>query len=391
MRCAILFLLCCSPSTAVQDVEPVPVQKVQPIEFAPRAAVAGMRLISASSTLRFDGAEDRPHQLVATYLFPDRARWSLRAIGQANERGSRRLRYRAGEQCFSLSPGESVSESLVEYDLHQALLQMELRRATLLWPDGFDWQSDGTARVAAVPGHGSLRAEFAKDAGESGRPVRFASFFEDGAPCERFEAVRWSAESRWPTALELWLGETRVWTEVIDEVVHRGDFLDCFFIPADRRVTVAASLGSIEVHHFDLPLRAVRRRAIEPAQPDLAAARKSSIEAAERWNAELHELGAEAAVQASLELDEQGAACAILARVDAPLEVPSAWGANVVADGPALVRSLPSFGPVDRRLLRALRESRPRGSEAGAFELRWDAQGGARVLLPLLPSPRSER
>lgn len=200
MRCALLCLLLLLPVARVQDADPAKPADEAPIVFAPRAPIAGMRLVTATSTLRFEGLEDRPHRLVANYLFPDRARWSLRAIGEERERGARLLRYRAGERYFALAPGEVASDELEGREAHQALLQFELRRAALLWPDGFAWEPDGAARVAQVVGHGTLRAEFAADALASARPIRFSSAYEDGEPCERFEAVRWRSDARWPPA-----------------------------------------------------------------------------------------------------------------------------------------------------------------------------------------------
>jgi hypothetical protein len=386
MRLAFLLLLLISPAASRQDAVPKP--EPDEIVFAPRAAVAGMRLVTATSTLRFEGLPDRPHRLVATYLFPDRARWSLRAIGEEKERGSRLLRFRAGERCFALPPGELQSLELVEADLHEALLQMELRRAALLWPDGFEWQVDGDARVAKVTGHGSLRAEFQDSAPEGARPIRFASTYDDGSPCERFEAVRWREGERWPAGFELWLGERRIWTEELTEVVHRGDFLDCFFVPPDRREQAAARLGHAELHHFDLPQRAVRRQVVDPPSRELGEAREAAGVAAEVWRRELEAAGDRSEVEVGLELDAEGRVTALLARIDAPTEVPAAWRAELVEDGPALFRSLAGPEAFDRALLRELRESRPVGARSGAFELRWDSAGGARVLMPLLPADR---
>jgi len=385
MRCALFLLLLVSSAATVQDAVPDPASAPEAIAFAPRAAVAGMRLVSATSTLHFEGLPDRPHRLVATYLFPDRARWSLRAIGEEKERGAKLLRYRAGERCFALAPGELESQELLEHDVDQAMLQLELRRAALLWPDGFEWKLDGATRIASIPGHGTLHAEFTEAAEEGARPIRFTSRYADGSECERFEAVRWRADERWPASFELWLGERRVWTEELTEILHRGDFLDCFFVPPDRRERAAARLGSSEVHHFDLPQRAVRRRAVDPPSTELSASRAAAGAAAQAWQRELEAAGDPSEVAAGLELDEEGRVTALLARIDAPREVPAAWRAELLEDGPALFRSLAGPEAFDRDLLRQLRESRPVGARSGAFELRWDSAGGARVLMPLLP------
>lgn len=385
MRSALLSLVLLVPLASVQDTDSQAPADHAPIVFAPRAAVAGMRLVSATSTLHFEGLEDRPHRLVAHYLFPDRARWSLRAIGEERERGARVLRYRAGERCFALAPGELVSEELEGRAAEQALLQLELRRAALLWPDGFEWVADGEARVATLPGGKTLRAEFALDAKDAARPIRFTSAYADGSECERFEALRWQLAARWPQGFELWLGDRRVWTEEFTEIVHRGDFLDCFFVPPDRRALEPVRIGDAELHHFDLPQRAVRRVALEPPSSELESSRSAALEAAESWRAELESAGESREVEASLELDAEGRVSALLARIDAPDELPLRFPTKLVADGPALVRRLADPGAVDRSVLRSLVESRPVGARSGAFELRWDEAGGARVLLPLLP------
>lgn len=386
MRSALLCLLLLALGLRPQETDTEASADRATIVFAPRAAVAGMRLVSATSTLRFEGLEERPHRLVADYLFPDRARWSLRAIGEEKERGARVLRYRAGERCFALAPGELVSEELEGRAAEQALLQMELRRAALLWPDGFAWRAEGDARVATLPGSGTLRAEFAVDAKDAARPIRFTSAYADGSECERFEALRWQLAARWPQGFELWLGDRRVWTEELTEIVHRGDFLDCYFVPPDRRALGAARLGDSELRHYDLPQRAVRRVALEPPSADLESSRAAALEAAESWRAELESAGENRAVEASLELDAEGRVSALLARIDVPDELPVRFPTKLVADGPALVRELAASGAVDRSVLRSLSESRPVGARSGAFELRWDAAGGVRVLLPLLPS-----
>jgi len=401
MRALLLPLLLCVCAPQVPDDGPAPEERQEqepakektgdePIPvLAPRLPIAGMRLVSATSVLRFDGQEERPHRLEAIYVFPDRARWSLRAIGEEKERGSRLLRYHAGDRCFGLAPGLAQSDLLEGRDAEQALLQFELRRAALLWPDGFGWQGEGLNKTAALREIGSLTAEFAEgmDPGSdpAPRPVRFASWYLDGSSCERLDAVRWDTQTRWPAAWELWLADRRVWTEEITEIAHDGNYLDFFFLPPDRRAAPAARLGRVEFQHADLPRRAVRRRALDPSWTDLDEARRAAREAAVQWRGELAKLGVMAEVRASLELDAQGHVSALLARVDSPGEIAPAWGAAEVADGPALLVRLPAFGPVSAERLRALGERRPAGSRSGSFELRWDEKAGVRVLLPLLP------
>lgn len=354
---------------------------------AERAPVAGMRFVASRSTLTFAGHESRPHRLEATYLFPDRARWSLRAIGEDQERAARRMRFRVGDRVFALEPGKDRSVELAEKDAHQALLQLELRRAALLWPDGFAWTGEGDRRRVELEGVGALVATFdPRSAGEDARrPIAFASTYADGSPCERYAKVRWSAESRWPLGWELWLGERRVWTEELETPAHRGDLLDVFFVPPDRRTAAPAETGATRVDHLDLPRRAVRRRALDAPSTDVAAAWTDAAALAGEWRRALAAADRPAEVGEALELDEAGRVVALLARIDEPEALPEELAGTPLSDGPALVQDLPPGVAVDALRLRALRARLPLGARPGAPELRREG-GGARLVLPLLPS-----
>lgn len=354
---------------------------------ADRAPIAGMRFVASRSELTFAGHESRPHRLEATYLFPDRARWSLRAIGEDQERAARRMRFRVGDRVFALEPGKDRSVELAEKDAHQALLQLELRRAALLWPDGFAWTGDGDRRQVALEGVGTLVASFdpQADGDANRRPIAFASKYADGSPCERYAAVRWSADARWPLGWELWLGDRKVWTEQLAPPAHRGDLLDVFFVPPDRRVAEAAETGALRVDHSDLPRRAVRRRALAQPSADVAASWAAVAALAGEWRTALEAAGRADEVAEALELDDEGRVVAVLARIDEPDALPEELAGTALADGPALVQDLPPGVAADALRLRALRARLPLGARAGAPELRREG-GGARLVLPLLPA-----
>ena len=197
-------------TAAWQDPKPPVAPSNPPAQEAPRGAppllpIAGLAGFDSVSTIVYVAAPDRPHKLEASYVFPDRARWRL-SVG--NEKGSeRQIQYRFGQQAFLVLPGKSESTEWTGIDRSDVLRQMELRRALMLWPDGFAWKGSGTERSADLGSLGSLRARFAVPPGA--RPVEIEDLDASGQRVDAFRSLTWREldHRHWPAKTEYWHGD----------------------------------------------------------------------------------------------------------------------------------------------------------------------------------------
>lgn len=231
--------------------------------LAPRAAIAGLAGVECVSILEYAADPSTPHELNATYVFPARARWQIRVRGR--EELGRSIEYRCGDTYFVLPQAEGrsieVSERSPLADQVAAKCEMlELRRAALLWPDGFEWSPGGELRRAPSDCGRVLVAQL----GDDGRPreLRFES--ASGGPGERLVIRSWKQRVHrwWPQELELWFGPERIWSERVESVTTALTLLDLYFVPPDRRAGSPGGDAAHAVRHIDAPERCDMRVAL---------------------------------------------------------------------------------------------------------------------------------
>ncbi len=232
----------------------------QPVDWlrnlAPRAAIAGLAGVECVSILEYAADPSTPHELNATYVFPSRARWQIRVRGR--EELGRSIEYRCGDTYFVLPQAEGrsieVSRRSPLADQVSAKCEMlELRRAALLWPDGFEWSESGEARRAASECGRVLLARL----GDDGRPRELHFESENGGLGERLVIRSWKQRQNrwWPQDLELWFGPERIWSERVESVTTALSLLDLYFVPPDRRAGSPGGDAAHAVRHIDAPER----------------------------------------------------------------------------------------------------------------------------------------
>lgn len=322
--------------------------------LAPRARVAGLAGFQSSSTITFDDPAARPHNLESTYVFPGRARWQMTPHGAAP--GERHVVYRCGEAFFELAPLQErarlVSDRGAEDEHWRAsLASFELRRALFLWPDGFEWKSDGGVRRAALPSGEELEVELGAD----GRPV---AMFVAGARDARdtYRAITWR-ESRgrwWPSTMELVSDGARVWRERVDSLETEVRVLDLYFLPPELRALAHGTEN--RPIHADVPACYWLRVAL-PASADWNVASK-------RWEelAKSHE----GATATAWKLE--GGACFELGKVGEPVA--------------ALLRFAPGTDPPPEGLVKVREHVALTVATKGTGAQLASALGAARAALP---------
>lgn len=200
------------------------------LEAAPkRQRLDGMWGVRARSKVLFDSAPDRPHELVMTAAFPARTRVEL------TSKDGRHERYQLGRALFGRdstpgapAPGYALSgASALESEL-----DMALRRGVFLWPDAFEFVGAGRSRTAKVRELGVLVATLDE---ETGRPVEMSVFGPDGRSTATFKGIEWREGERraWPSKLEFWADNRRIWTETVRDAEGTWTFGDPWFLPPD--------------------------------------------------------------------------------------------------------------------------------------------------------------
>jgi hypothetical protein len=231
-----------------QENPPAPTKKPSSTGDSPpppaiQKSIAGILGFKSVSSLTYEDAPATTHQLIATYIFPDCARWFL---GVGDEKSpERQMRYRFHERAFSVAPRSSTSLELQAEERANTLQQMELRRALMLWPDGFDWKVAGEGALADLGSLGSLRARFEKpvtvadlkDRASGQRPIQVTSLNGKAEEIESFRALTWQEihNRRWPATAELWHAGKRIWREQFESIETSVRYVDSYFLPADRR------------------------------------------------------------------------------------------------------------------------------------------------------------
>ncbi len=352
-------------------------------QLAERAAIAGMPGFMSVSTLTYHDAPKQPNELVAIHVFPDRAVWRRRAAdGRAEERT---LSYRAGDACWLVEAGSGTSTRLEGRDRDALALQMELRRAAMIWPDGFDWSGEDPLRAASLGALGSLVATL----GKAGRPRRITSLDADGIEFESLSEIEWreTRERFFPSTFELaWRGRP-IWTEEVRSIATNLHFLDYTFRPPDRRPELASELRHLgRPMHVDLRRATVRRTALPPGLDWSAALERARLlrHEAER---ELAEAGRALEDGANFELSAEGEPRGLVLVVDGPPLDPAPPGWVQRAELPAISVFVEGMPKSIQRLLEALGKELPPGARAGTPFLRTNPAPGApkrsQMVLPL--------
>ena len=199
----------------------------------PRQSIAGLQGFDCVSTVVFPEAPDRSRRLRATYAFPDRVRWQWTRGGE--DRGDHEVRYRYGESLYLLREGARHSDECSGAEREEMRLAMELRRALVLYPDGFAWKEAKGERKADLGEAGALYAR--PSSASDPRPVEMRAATRDGRTVETYQGILWreSGGRSWPTGLELWRAGQLVGRETIESIDTEGRVIDAFFLPVDRR------------------------------------------------------------------------------------------------------------------------------------------------------------
>jgi hypothetical protein len=292
-------------------------------ELAPRTGIAGLGGFRSISRLDFGSSQNR---LTAIYVFPDRTRWHFENYA-AQGRSEHQFVYRLGELVTEFGSGQP-SRELEEAGRDVVVLQMELRRAAMLWPDGFTWAAlDGSTHTAAVyldsccdaRPLGNLVATLA-----DGRPRKIEARDLEGRVMETLEVQSWQehAARTWPRTMTVH-GASGRFTETIETLDTRIHYLDLAFRPPDRRGSPTAGWKPGEA----LPLDLI---AMTYAPRDLASGTswQAAREQARAWiaaaSAELAAQGLEVDPVPTFEVGHDGLPRRCLVRLSAPAFPPPA-------------------------------------------------------------------
>jgi len=348
-----------------------------------RRPILGVFGFTARSKIRFEAMPDSPHQLSATYAFPDRARWYIEPANA--ERGQRSVRYRSGPQAWELPPGSSEAMQYQGVQATQVLLQLELRRAAMLWPHGVDWSdgADGALRRAELATGGHLSAS-----GSTGDlpPTSFLSHLPDGSPFEELRDLEWTDGpfGPRPASWRLVSGGAVVWSESIEGLDTEVRFVDSHFLPPHLRAL--PSVGAADpILLVEVPARLRQRRALT------AKTWEAALEEAGELIASIVPASSTASVDPNpvFELGPDGLPKSLLIRLISREESPPE-GWELAHGESALSRLSPKGEMPTKASIQELMDAMPEGTSSGRARLRVTLSGGnvetSQLLLPLSPS-----
>ena len=365
-----------------------PGKKDAPQGAPPLQPIAGLNGFESVSTLVYVLAPDRPHRLEATYVFPERVRWRLSA--GVEEKAERHIHYRFGAQVYLVPAGTAGSRELVDEERLDVLRQTELRRAVMLWPDGFQWKGEGAERTADLGPLGSLRARFVATADP--RPAEIIDLDASGKSIDAFRAVTWKETDRrfWPAAMELWHEGSLVWKETVDSIQTTKRFIDSYFVPGDRREAVPRGPQTGQVRELDLPESCALRVQLADGT-SWAEAQAELVRLRGVWSERLKAQGQELDRAATFEVSKELSPTACLLRLAKVPEKPPEGFATVHARKGVTV-AVAGLTEATSARLDGLRSALPKGTLAQTPYLRFDPQDGGRghVLL-VLPFSTADR
>jgi hypothetical protein len=352
---------------------PAQAEKPKEVKRLPRRPIGGLHGIETRSTLRYADSPDETQSFEAIYVFPDRARWEFELAS-----GERRRVYRSGDALFFAQSGPSQPLGDAQHD--RLLGDLELRRAMLLWPGGFEWKETDDGPESDLDVAGRLRAKVDEKTGELRTLWLLAP---DGTPLESFRELRWRTDGgrRWPVSLEFWHGDTLLWNETFDRT-SPARYVESFFVPPDRRESDAPT----EAAQGEQPLQPFTSFRLElPSDTSWDDAQELERQARSRWAEKLPK--ATISDRPTFVIGEKGTPVAALLRIEPPLsQVPKGW----TAQGPR--RGIGSFMPyktlssLDRERVSWMRSLVPSGAKPAAPYVRIDRKGGLiQLVQPFLP------
>jgi hypothetical protein len=299
--------------------------KAPPRGPPPPERVGGLSGFESLSTLVYAAAPDRPHQLRATYVFPERVRWLLSAKDEKTT--ERSLHYRFGETVYRIPPRKAESQECEGEDRAEILLQMELRQALMLYPDGFAWKGGGLERRVEVGKLGSLHAHLATAADKM--PCEIGDADAAGNAVDAFKAISWREVGGrlWPGSIELWHAGELVWKETVDSVDTAGRFVDFYFVPPDRRDKTAREPMAGEVRDLEIPESCALRIELA-AGMSWDAALEELLKHRVAWSPRLAEQKLDLDRNATFEVSQEGQPTACLLRLSSvPAKPPPGFAA----------------------------------------------------------------
>ena len=357
---------------------PAPTQEKPPLAPPPAEAplLPGLEL---ESTLIYEADPKHPHLLRASIAGPEHARLWLGAKG--DESATRLLRLRSGARVFGLQLANGDSVELAGPERDEALVQLEMRHALLLFEE-LVWKGEGTTRSAAIGSLGRLEARFAS-AGDA-RPVQIEFQDAHGARGDSFRELSWkTVDGRAvPQALEFWHAGQRIWKETVDRVQPKT-FARSLFVPRELREGAAATL-QWKVVPSPAPEHVARRFEL-PAGSDFERARKELARLRAEWTPRLAALGLKLEERGTLELDEGLRPRLVVLRLDGiPANLPE--GFERISGRSAAGTLVDGFERLTPAALEALRARVPAGMTPGKPYVRWSLAAGGEHQLFLLVS-----
>lgn len=303
------------------------------VEPPPRAAIAGLAGLASTSELEGEDAQGRAFQaeLSTWFVFPDRAR--VQRSPRPSRPGQRELTFRYGPQTWRVEAGRSDSRRLAGEEALAAELELELRRALWLWPDGFAWDTRSAFPCAPVSSPAAKEGEpwfLVARLGADGRPAELGvargSPEADARGGAHLRKITWrDAEGRaFPATFEVHRGAELAWRERVTATYLAPQALDHFFLPPDLK-RGALPLSDAAPRSIRLPERAERRVALSGGE-DWAAALAAAQALAERERERLAPSGLELAPGVLIELDREGRPRALRLELSTlPQALPQDW------------------------------------------------------------------
>ncbi len=351
----------------------------------PRSGIGGLAGFAAVTEVRFETEPALSHVLDIVYIFPDRARWSLSA--SRNGSNQREISTRLGERAWRVEGGSPSSRELGGPDRDVMLLQMELRRAVLFWPDGFPWtheqdRSRSTPVTRSASRSSAQVGRLVASLDSSGSLQKVQAFRSDGQLQEALVVHEWSEEEgrRWPQRMSLEQNGLVVWRESLVRVETQLVYADLFFLPPDVRGGGKVHVvGNRTIVSTDLRGFTYRARPL-----DSGSTWKDWTELALRWiaeeNALLRAQGIELDPIPTFELSADGQPVRCLLRLrDQPAHPLEGWA--TVGDRPGLAILLPRPEDLDRSEIDLLERAVPPDCAGGRPYAR--VVNGIQVYLPL--------
>jgi hypothetical protein len=354
-----------------------------PPERAPREKIAGLAGFDSESKLVYAAAPTLAHVLKATYVFPDRARWWLGAAHE--QRSDRTLHYRFGRRCFVIPTGSDRSQELDPAERERLIAQVELRRALMLWPDGFAWEGAEIERKHVLEGGSQLCARFADPGAE--RPREIALLDAQGVEIDALRVNSWQASAgrTWPKELELWHAGELIWRETIATIDTTLRWMDLSFLPPDVR--------------GDAPSRAIGVGKVQTSDAPRLCATRVELGAGTEWPAAFERARALRAARAqelaprglqldpfdTITVDRELRPTAVLVRLSkVPEHVPE--GFAVHAERPVVWMYVVGSSQLAKNRLDELHASLPADARAGEAFVRFDpahVDSNVGIYLPL--------